>query len=310
MSFAFNKHKDVDRVILDNSWTNIIWKPDLFIEDSIQTQVSENLYQPRTYLILFRNGTVVMVSRLTALSTVIGSELTRIRFRLAVHFSCVNAAKYVQGEVIKCHLYLTTVHSQESQVKLVWNFVTAAPTLVNKLKLRTVDIRQCSFDDHILGRQPCLECLFRFSKSIAFYVVCKYIPSIVVVLISFASYLMPVGALTARLTLLLASLICICFLCDFNQLQASYGATVNLWLLICLLFVFLGFVVLLFAIVEHKNEVARAIQADKFKREKEADKLLAFSTLTVDLYARIIIPSTFCIFFITFVIVLALQRSD
>lgn len=82
------------------------------------------------------------------------------------------------------------------------------------------------------------------------FVVKKYIPSFLIVVMSFVGFWIPTNAYPARVALVITSLLALITqqLQSSAEISASYVVALNLWMIICITFVFLALIEFAFAI--------------------------------------------------------------
>ncbi len=94
-----------------------------------------------------------------------------------------------------------------------------------------------------IGNYSRLACEIQFSRSIGYYMPQIYIPSIIIVVISWVSFWIDRSATTARVILAVASILSLTFLAYSTNAalpKVSYFKSIDIYLGVCLLFAFVS----------------------------------------------------------------------
>ncbi|GBL72606.1 Glutamate-gated chloride channel [Araneus ventricosus] len=131
-----------------------------------------------------------------------------------------------------------------SELNLKWSEENPV-NLFEKLKLPQFEIKSvntslCSEKFHI-GEYSCLKAEFNLQRSIGFHLVQSYLPTILIVVISWVSFWLDVEAIPARITLGVTTLLTISSKSSgiqSNLPPVSYVKAIDVWMGACTTFVF------------------------------------------------------------------------
>lgn len=182
---------------------------------------------------------------------------------------------------------------------MIWKFASVSSFLIQNFKAEKLTLANCNREDAILGPRPCLQSQLLFVRKSSFYVMTKYLPSFIVVMMSFGSFFVPVVAVAARVALLIASLLSLVIVYEFSLDSTIFAATINLWMFFCLLFVFGAIVEFFFAI----RQYTKSVQENRPYETGEKDEIAKMSALKMDYYSRFAFPGLFILFVIIYAIV-------
>lgn len=130
-------------------------------------------------------------------------------------------------------------------LKIIWDYIrwptTISPTLdVPEFKLIDVTNHNC-ISETSTGNFSCLEAILYFQRKMEYYLIQVYLPSCLVVVLSWLSFWIDIEAVPARISLgLLTVLTMSTQNSDFaSQMpRLSYVKAVDVWMVMCLVFVF------------------------------------------------------------------------
>ncbi|KAF8790543.1 Glycine receptor subunit alphaZ1 like protein [Argiope bruennichi] len=143
-----------------------------------------------------------------------------------------------------CTIELASFSKTTSELNLKWSEENPV-NLFEKLKLPQFEIKSvntslCSEKFHI-GEYSCLKAEFNLQRSIGFHLVQSYLPTILIVVISWVSFWLDVEAIPARITLGVTTLLTISSKSSgiqSNLPPVSYVKAIDVWMGACTTFVF------------------------------------------------------------------------
>ncbi|KAI1292004.1 Glycine receptor subunit alpha-3 [Halotydeus destructor] len=280
------------KLLLDSTWKDTLWLPDIVMENTENVRIQDRLIQPSTYFLVDGQQNVQMVTR------------------LSVTMTCVENRIFFPHDKKECELLLTSLTSLESDIKFSWTFVSVENPVSQNFRAKAIEVKEClDVDEHdITGPKPCLRVQFDLHRRPSFYIVTKYVPSVVIVLMAFSTFFIPVVVIPARLSLLIAALLGIMYLYEFSLVATPFSTSINLWLLFCFAFVISAFLEFYMAIKEYKaNHMDGKNKADDaVENYKENDEEIAtMSQLAVDKTAQILFPVLFLLFVFAYTVAIS-----
>ncbi|CAG7828208.1 unnamed protein product [Allacma fusca] len=122
--------------------------------------------------------------------------------------------------------------------------VRTTPVELNLFQLDKIETKYCRPESSAqIGNYSCLVAEFHLSRSLGFHLVQSYLPTILMVVISWVSFWMDVNSVPGRVTLGITTLLTVSSISTSiqeNLPQASYVKAIDVWLGTCTAFVFLA----------------------------------------------------------------------
>uniref|UniRef100_A0A183CGE8 Neur_chan_LBD domain-containing protein n=1 Tax=Globodera pallida TaxID=36090 RepID=A0A183CGE8_GLOPA len=250
-------HSDFDYVLLnDPKIRHYIWLPDLYFANSRTSRFHE-VIAPNLNLFIDRNGTIAYSTRIT-LSVACNLELSLYPM-----------------DSQKCAIQMLSYAYVENQVSFSWFDIIDATRynpdiqlpefkIVNLTNEYCDGIYNYAIMEHSFKRDKfsCLEAIIHLNRQIGYHVVQSFIPTGMIVMISWVSFWIDRRAVPARVTLSFTTLLSLSTLGNglrFGLPQVAYAKAIDFWFGACMFFVFLS--LLEFAAV---NSYMR--EAEKYER--------------------------------------------
>uniref|UniRef100_A0A183BZZ0 ShKT domain-containing protein n=1 Tax=Globodera pallida TaxID=36090 RepID=A0A183BZZ0_GLOPA len=227
-------HSDFDYVLLnDPKIRHYIWLPDLYFANSRTSRFHE-VIAPNLNLFIDRNGTIAYSTRIT-LSVACNLELS-----------------------------LYPMDSQKCAIQMLSYIQLPEFKIVNLTNEYCDGIYNYAIMEHSFKRDKfsCLEAIIHLNRQIGYHVVQSFIPTGMIVMISWVSFWIDRRAVPARVTLSFTTLLSLSTLGNglrFGLPQVAYAKAIDFWFGACMFFVFLS--LLEFAAV---NSYMR--EAEKYER--------------------------------------------
>lgn len=105
------------------------------------------------------------------------------------------------------------------------------------------------------GSFSCLRGRFRLTRNVGNFIVSRYIPSFLIVLLTFTGFWIPMHAYPARVGLCITGLLSLITQQYQNVLNVSYVYSLNVWMMMCIVFVFGTIIEYAFAISDWADMV-------------------------------------------------------
>ncbi|XP_064637905.1 glycine receptor subunit alpha-2-like [Lineus longissimus] len=164
--------------------------------------------------------------------------------------------------------------------EVMFDWTSKTPVVVNgevelpefEVDKKNTALKNCTVS-YNTGSYSCLQITFKLTRLFGFYITGTYIPSILIVLLSFISFFVDVRATPARISLGLLTVLSITTMnssVSSSMAKVAYSKAIDLWMAVCLCFVFLA--LLEFAIA---NQLARGEDREETtKKEKVQEKFM------------------------------------
>ncbi|XP_022248021.1 glycine receptor subunit alpha-3-like [Limulus polyphemus] len=246
-STATNNYPD-NKVILDNRWRSDLWTPDTYFKNSIEGNV-HTIINPYSYMVLYNNSEIFFAAR------------------MSLSLSCeMNLGSYPH-DVQECGIEVMSLQYTTDSVILLWKEFQ----ITNNLLHPQFDFKGHKFTNctkkYSIGTFSCLAGHFRLSRRFGYFLINKFIPSILIVSTSFLTFWIPADAYPARVTLSVTSLLALVTQQYQSKMPSvSYVIALNIWMMSCIGFVFTTLLeyALVIAFMEHKVSPLR-LNVDKVK---------------------------------------------
>ncbi|KAI2656745.1 Glycine receptor subunit alphaZ1 [Labeo rohita] len=244
---AYSEYPD-DSLDLDPSMLDSIWKPDLFFAN----EKGANFHEVTTdnkLLRISKNGNVLYSIRITL---VLACPMDLKNFPMDVQ-TCImqlESCKYAlilsarwRGFIQRCRDGCCTGWHQ--QMKSVWDEKGAVQvadglTLPQFILKEEKDLRYCT-KHYNTGKFTCIEARFHLERQMGYYLIQMYIPSLLIVILSWVSFWINMDAAPARVGLGITTVLTMTTQSSGSRAslpKVSYVKAIDIWMAVCLLFVF------------------------------------------------------------------------
>uniref|UniRef100_A0A8C5K9X6 Glycine receptor, alpha 3 subunit n=1 Tax=Jaculus jaculus TaxID=51337 RepID=A0A8C5K9X6_JACJA len=257
---AYSEYPD-DSLDLDPSMLDSIWKPDLFFAN----EKGANFHEVTTdnkLLRIFKNGNV--------LYSISGCFFLLSFFLVVNIFLMFCLVGYTMNDLI-------FEWQDEAPVQ-----VAEGLTLPQFLLKEEKDLRYCT-KHYNTGKFTCIEVRFHLERQMGYYLIQMYIPSLLIVILSWVSFWINMDAAPARVALGITTVLTMTTQSSGSRAslpKVSYVKAIDIWMAVCLLFVFsalLEYAAVNFVSRQHK-ELLRFRRKRKNKTEAFAlEKFYRFS---------------------------------
>uniref|UniRef100_A0A672HWX2 Glycine receptor subunit alpha-4-like n=1 Tax=Salarias fasciatus TaxID=181472 RepID=A0A672HWX2_SALFA len=222
---AYREYPD-DSLDLDPSMLDSIWKPDLFFAN----EKGANFHEVTTdnkLLRIFQDGSVLYSIRLT------------------LTLSCPMDLKNFPMDIQTCTMQLESFGYTMNDLIFEWlseNPVQVADdlTLPQFVLKEEKDLGYCT-KYYNTGKFTCIEVKFHLERQMGYYLIQMYIPSLLIVILSWVSFWINMDAAPARVGLGITTVLTMTTQSSGSRAslpKVSYVKAIDIWMAVCLLFVF------------------------------------------------------------------------
>ncbi|XP_063389767.1 glycine receptor subunit alpha-2 isoform X2 [Cydia fagiglandana] len=213
--------------ILDVEWLNKIWRPDCFFKNAKKVTFHE-MSIPNHYLWLYHDKTLLYMSKLTLV------------------LSCAMKFESYPHDTQSCSMMIESLSHTVHDLVFIWNLTD--PLVVNPdIELPQLDISNnytsdCTIE-YSTGNFTCLAVVFNLRRRLGYHLFHTYIPSALIVVMSWISFWIKPEAIPARVTLGVTSLLTLATQNTQSQQSlppVSYVKAIDVWMSSCSVFVFLS----------------------------------------------------------------------
>uniref|UniRef100_UPI00398EA4D3 glycine receptor subunit alphaZ1 n=1 Tax=Pristiophorus japonicus TaxID=55135 RepID=UPI00398EA4D3 len=255
---AYSEFPD-DSLDLDPSMLDSIWKPDLFFANEKGAHFHE-VTTDNKLLRIFKNGNVLYSIRLT------------------LTLACPMDLKNFPMDVQTCIMQLESFGYTMNDLVFEWDAAAAVQladglTLPQFLLKEEKDLRYCT-KHYNTGKFTCIEARFHLERQMGYYLIQMYIPSLLIVILSWVSFWINMDAAPARVGLGITTVLTMTTQSSGSRAslpKVSYVKAIDIWMAVCLLFVFsalLEYAAVNFVSRQHK-ELLRFRRRRRMHKEDE-----------------------------------------
>ncbi|KAM6953694.1 glycine receptor, alpha 4a isoform 1-T1 [Aplochiton taeniatus] len=222
---AYSEYPD-DSLDLDPSMLDSIWKPDLFFAN----EKGANFHEVTTdnkLLRIFQDGSVLYSIRLTLI------------------LSCPMDLKNFPMDIQTCTMQLESFGYTMND--LIFEWLAEGPvqvaddlTLPQFVLKEEKDLGYCT-KYYNTGKFTCIEVKFHLERQMGYYLIQMYIPSLLIVILSWVSFWINMDAAPARVGLGITTVLTMTTQSSGSRAslpKVSYVKAIDIWMAVCLLFVF------------------------------------------------------------------------
>ncbi|XP_078405841.1 glycine receptor subunit alphaZ1 [Cetorhinus maximus] len=221
---AYSEFPD-DSLDLDPSMLDSIWKPDLFFANEKGAHFHE-ITTDNKLLRIFQNGKVLYSIRLT------------------LSLACPMDLKNFPMDVQTCIMQLESFGYTMNDLIFQWDDkavqVADGLTLPQFILKEEKDLRDCT-KHYNTGKFTCIEARFHLERQMGYYLIQMYIPSLLIVILSWVSFWINMDAAPARVGLGITTVLTMTTQSSGSRAslpKVSYVKAIDIWMAVCLLFVF------------------------------------------------------------------------
>ncbi|MBN3300048.1 GLRA3 protein, partial [Amia calva] len=252
---AYSEYPD-DSLDLDPSMLDSIWKPDLFFANEKGAHFHE-VTTDNKLLRIFKNGNVLYSIRLT------------------LTLSCPMDLKNFPMDVQTCIMQLESFGYTMNDLIFEWQEngpvqFAEGLTLPQFILKKESDLRYCT-KHYNTGKFTCIEVRFHLERQMGYYLIQMYIPSLLIVILSWVSFWINMDAAPARVALGITTVLTMTTQSSGSRTslpKVSYVKAIDIWMAVCLLFVFsalLEYAAVNFVSRQHKELL-------RFRRKRKKNK--------------------------------------
>uniref|UniRef100_A0A8C9S6I6 Glycine receptor alpha 3 n=1 Tax=Scleropages formosus TaxID=113540 RepID=A0A8C9S6I6_SCLFO len=253
---AYSEYPD-DSLDLDPSMLDSIWKPDLFFANEKGAHFHD-VTTDNKLLRIFKNGNVLYSIRLT------------------LTLSCPMDLKNFPMDVQTCIMQLESFGYTMNDLIFEWQKngpvqVAEGLTLPQFILKDDNDLRYCT-KHYNTGKFTCIEVRFHLERQMGYYLIQMYIPSLLIVILSWVSFWINMDAAPARVALGITTVLTMTTQSSGSRTslpKVSYVKAIDIWMAVCLLFVFsalLEYAAVNFVSRQHKELL-------RFRRRRKKSKV-------------------------------------
>ncbi|KAF1671024.1 Glycine receptor subunit alpha-3, partial [Pygoscelis papua] len=261
---AYSEYPD-DSLDLDPSMLDSIWKPDLFFAN----EKGANFHEVTTdnkLLRIFKNGNLQDPLYFLLFTT----------FNRHHYLVCPGFSNFAADLEFICTFFFFLVGYTMNDLIFEWQEkgavqVAEGLTLPQFLLKEEKDLCYCT-KHYNTGKFTCIEVRFHLERQMGYYLIQMYIPSLLIVILSWVSFWINMDAAPARVALGITTVLTMTTQSSGSRAslpKVSYVKAIDIWMAVCLLFVFsalLEYAAVNFVSRQHKELL-------RFRRKRKKNKV-------------------------------------
>ncbi|XP_071545915.1 uncharacterized protein [Panulirus ornatus] len=214
----------------------MLWKPEVYFPNAKDSDF-QYVTLPNVMLRIHPDGNILYI------------------LRLKLTFSCMMDLASFPLDHQTCYIQLASFVKTTQELELVW-YEDSPIKMYKRLtlpqfQLKEIKVDTCTQSFHI-GNYSCLQAVFELERNIGYHLVQSYLPTSLIVVVSWVSFWLDVDAIPSRVTLGVTTLLTVCSESTSfrdNMPIVSYVKALDIWMGSCTAFVFLA--LLEFTVVSH-----------------------------------------------------------
>ncbi|XP_055332849.1 gamma-aminobutyric acid receptor subunit alpha-2-like [Paramacrobiotus metropolitanus] len=235
-----------------------IWKPDLFFQNEKSAHL-HNILVPNVFFRIYPNGDIMM------------------SIRLSITLGCPMDLRFFPMDRQVCEIRMASYGYTTRDIDFAWKTssdpefypVQVAPDLsMPRFRLAGRRVGLCS-SNTATGSYSCLKVALFFQREFSYYLVQVYVPTCMLIFVSWVSFWLDPEATPARVSLGVTTLLTMATTQSGINSQlppVSYTKAIDVWTGVCITFIFGA--LLEFAFVNYWSQVDKARQ----RKQQEANK--------------------------------------
>lgn len=232
----YTNMSDLPRLEVDSSQIPKLWVPDLFFSNE-KKGAFHDVTLPNRMFHIYKNGTVFYSVRL---SLTLSCYMRLERYPMDVQICSMTMESYSYSAE---NVYFTWIQNQEP---VVVDETIEMPQYTLKKYGTSVCRKDYGEDakekqDVVAGNFTCIRADFHLSRNQGYFIIQVYIPSILIVLLSWVSFWLDVDSIPARISLGVLTVLTMTTQSSGARAslpRVSYVKAIDVWMAVCLIFVF------------------------------------------------------------------------
>ncbi|XP_076062133.1 glycine receptor subunit alpha-4-like [Oratosquilla oratoria] len=229
------------------------WVESRFVNNSLTRPLDLNdpmlvkwLWKPEVYFPNAKDGDFQYVTVPNVMLRIHPDGTILYNLRLKLTFSCMMDLATYPLDKQTCFIELASFSKTTRELELHW-YSSAPIKMYEHLKLpqyqiNKVNVSTCTQSFHI-GNYSCLQAAFYLQRNVGYHLVQSYLPTTLIVMVSWVSFWLDVDAIPSRVTLGVTTLLTICS--ESTGIRdkmppVSYVKALDIWMGACTGFVFLA----------------------------------------------------------------------
>ncbi|XP_069941224.1 glycine receptor subunit alpha-3 isoform X2 [Cherax quadricarinatus] len=223
------------------------------LEGSLQQPLDSNdptlvrmLWKPEVYFPNSKDGDFQYVTVPNVLVRIHPDGAILYILRMKMKFSCMMDLSTFPLDHQTCFIQIASFAKTTRELELVWYEHDPVKMYrglqLPQFQVKSIRMDTCALSFHI-GNYSCLEAVFELQRNLGYHLVQSYLPTSLIVVVSWVSFWLDVDAIAPRVTLGVTTLLTVCSESSAfrDKIPAvSYVKALDIWMASCTAFVFLA----------------------------------------------------------------------
>ncbi|RUS79105.1 hypothetical protein EGW08_013115, partial [Elysia chlorotica] len=239
----------VDLLEMDARVMNQIWVPDMYFVNEKAAHFHE-ITVPNKLMQVYPNGTIMYSAR------------------LSMTLSCDMFLQKFPFDSQECDIHMESYSYSVKNVVFNWHeeplILTKKGLKLPQFKFIKMEHMNCTKAYEGTGTYTCLRARFYLQRTSSYYVAQVFVPSVLIVVLSWVSFWLDIDAVPARISLGLLTVLTMTTMSANARAhlpRVSYIKAIDVWMAMCLFFVFTALIEFAYVNVNARVEKRRTTQA-------------------------------------------------
>ncbi|XP_042209574.1 glycine receptor subunit alpha-3-like [Homarus americanus] len=250
----------------DPTLVKMLWKPEVYFPNAKDGDF-QYVTVPNVLVRIYPDGSILYI------------------LRMKLRFSCMMDMSTFPLDHQTCFIQVASFAKTTRELELVW--YNQDPIKMYKdlqlpqFQVKDITVDTCTLSFHI-GNYSCLQAVFELQRNVGYHLVQSYLPTSLIVVVSWVSFWLDVDAIPSRVTLGVTTLLTVCSESSAFRDKTpavSYVKALDIWMGSCTAFVFLALVefTLVNYLGRHKR---RFLFWSTYSHPQQAQRLTSFGSST------------------------------
>ncbi|XP_075912674.1 glycine receptor subunit alpha-2-like [Petromyzon marinus] len=237
-----------------------VWKPDAYFSNE-KTAAPHAGTADNTMLRVFANGDVFYSTR------------------LSLTLDCPMNLRQFPADVVTCSIYLESYSMSTRDIVFRWSLGNPVENsdqiTIPEFKLGDKILHEDCTKNFSTGNFTCVRATFSLRRKIGYYMLQIYIPTLLIVIISWAAFWVNMESAPARVALGMTTILTMTTQSSGSRTslpKLSYATAMDVWMTACMVFVFAAFLEYIAVTYALTNDHDLLLKLAKCKEEAEVDK--------------------------------------
>ncbi|KAL3880087.1 hypothetical protein ACJMK2_032356 [Sinanodonta woodiana] len=212
---------------MDSNHMDKLWTPDIYFPNEKRASF-HNVMMPNRMLRFYSNGTISYTTR------------------LSVTLTCPMDLKKYPFDKQTCSILIESFGYTDDKLSLLWSnhsdaVVVNFGIVLPQFRITDQKYKEFTRVHRITGNHSCLQAEFHLERNIGYYIVQMYVPSMLIVMLSWVSFWLNANSVPGRVSLGVLSVLTISTqssIVNSSLPRVSYTKAIDIWMAMCLVFVF------------------------------------------------------------------------